>query len=291
MKPTALRENYAYTRIAGLYKSMNPAGRTLGLTASPGSSAEKITQLCHNLNIPPTNIEYRNKNSEDVKEYVYQTEVIKIPVGMTAEMEFVHKKLMELFQHLGYQLIQLCTECGINPPNNIDHITQRFCVDLQQRLIGELKKGDNSQIDTRSSRILVSSNAQVLKLIGMIKNLEAEGMTVALENIHGIFEKVAKQKGSKADFFLAQDDAFRQIYGYLLKLSMIIPNGILHPKLCKLKEITEHQITEQSASRILIFTKYRESVSMIVKFLGDSALIKPRKFVGQAGEVRNRLRG
>jgi ERCC4-related helicase len=44
-------KNYAYNKIAENYKSYNSNGRVLGLTASPGSDKETITQVCENLGI------------------------------------------------------------------------------------------------------------------------------------------------------------------------------------------------------------------------------------------------
>ncbi len=129
--------------------------------------------------------------------------LVRIPIKMTTEMELIHKKLLEFFQHRGYQLIQLCTECRWITSLDIEHITQRFCVDLQQRLIGEMKQAayESSRFHDRPA-YLISLNAQVLKLIGHYQESRSRRHDRGAQNITQIFEKVSKQKGSKADFFL-----------------------------------------------------------------------------------------
>lgn len=58
--------DYPYPMISDMYIDQNPDGNILALTASPGSSKNKITQLCSNLNIPITNIHIRTREDSDV---------------------------------------------------------------------------------------------------------------------------------------------------------------------------------------------------------------------------------
>jgi len=59
---------YAYTFISKVYKQQNPKGKVLGLSASPGSNAEKIMEVCRNLNL--NNVVNMDEDDEHVKPYV-----------------------------------------------------------------------------------------------------------------------------------------------------------------------------------------------------------------------------
>ena len=62
--------DYPYTLIADEYIEQNPDGNILALTASPGATKKKITELCANLHIPLENIHIRSRKDEDVKDYL-----------------------------------------------------------------------------------------------------------------------------------------------------------------------------------------------------------------------------
>ena len=78
--------DYAYTLIADEFVDQNPDGTILGLTASPGSSKEKINILCENLHIPLKNIHTRTRKDTDVKTYLKPMDVYKIGVNLTELM-------------------------------------------------------------------------------------------------------------------------------------------------------------------------------------------------------------
>ncbi|GAI68776.1 unnamed protein product, partial [marine sediment metagenome] len=79
--------DYAYTLIADEYIEQNPDGNILALTASPGSTKEKIRVLCQNLHIPMENIHTRTRKDTDVKTYLKPMDVYKIGVNLTELME------------------------------------------------------------------------------------------------------------------------------------------------------------------------------------------------------------
>src|SRR3989338_4057784 len=66
-------QNYAYVNIAKVYSQQSPTPHILALTASPGSTGEKIKQLCSNLLIKKTEI--RTDQDEDVKPYIQDKKI------------------------------------------------------------------------------------------------------------------------------------------------------------------------------------------------------------------------
>src|SRR5207244_13451528 len=69
-----------------------PGRLVLGMTASPGSSAEKILEVCGNLGI--TAVEIRTEYDPDVVPYLHGLEVQRIPV----EAPDVSKEIRALLQ-------------------------------------------------------------------------------------------------------------------------------------------------------------------------------------------------
>ena len=59
--------NYAYCSVAEQYALQNKDGRSLALTASPGSNKEAIEKLCSNLHIDSCSVHIRDRSDADVK--------------------------------------------------------------------------------------------------------------------------------------------------------------------------------------------------------------------------------
>ena len=72
--------DYAYVDVATAYKEVR-GGLVLGMTASPGSSAEKILEVCGSLGI--AGVEIRTEYDPDVVNYVHDIEVERILVEST----------------------------------------------------------------------------------------------------------------------------------------------------------------------------------------------------------------
>ncbi|HIQ51352.1 MAG TPA: DEAD/DEAH box helicase, partial [Nautiliaceae bacterium] len=79
--------NYDYVLIAKEFKKENPNGQILALTASPGSSKEKIKEMLNNLFIEK--IEVRTYKSMDVKPYVKKIRTEWVPIELSNEFKIV----------------------------------------------------------------------------------------------------------------------------------------------------------------------------------------------------------
>ena len=90
--------DYAYTLIADEFVDQNPDGTILGLTASPGSSKEKIKILCENLHISLENIHTRTRKDVDVKTYLKPMDIYKISVNLTELMEDAYLAIQTLLE-------------------------------------------------------------------------------------------------------------------------------------------------------------------------------------------------
>lgn len=87
--------DYAYTEVARLYPNQSPHPLILGLTASPGGSIERVDEVVRNLFIKK--VESRNEEDVDVKEYVEDTKLERIKVGLPVEFNSLRNMLRSLY--------------------------------------------------------------------------------------------------------------------------------------------------------------------------------------------------
>ncbi|MHA1648327.1 MAG: helicase-related protein [Promethearchaeota archaeon] len=279
------RGKYAYTIVAKKFIEQNPNGRILAITASPGSSRDKILELCENLHIPEQNIEYRNRKYDDVNKYCHYRKFITTGVEMTSLMVQIQKIFQEILEKNKFQLMDLIYnfDTSLIKPNQ--KITQGFCAKLIKILSEKLKNAtDTSMI----LRIILSVNARVMKLFHLLSNLESQGLNIVYDSLNKIFTKIRTGKSSKADEFLGKDKRIMQIYDYLQQLHKSKSQLLIHPKYLKLKNIISQEFTENSQSRILVFTKLRATVIALVSFLKKCEGCLPAKFVGQASKTKDK---
>src|SRR3972149_4810379 len=67
--------NYSYNYVARKYMETAKHTRILGLTASPGSDATKVKEICKNLSIEE--VELRTRDSPDVSPYLQELDFAK----------------------------------------------------------------------------------------------------------------------------------------------------------------------------------------------------------------------
>ncbi|MFX0058447.1 MAG: DEAD/DEAH box helicase [Candidatus Heimdallarchaeota archaeon] len=269
---------YAYCLIADEYLDQNPDGNILGLTASPGSSKEKIRTLCTNLHISHENIYTRTRRDLDVKKYLQPLDVYKIGVNLSELMEdayYVIKQLLEeRLQYLSqYSFLETQGE------TLHEKVIRKDLLRLNSELV-KLVKGDGDKTGVYSA---LSVNAQGLILYHMLELIEQQGLDVLFIYLEKLKKEALKKNSSKASKILASDYRLTRIFIELKKHQDFSPEQLIHPKYIFLEQILAEELKNNSDSRILVFVKLRDSVKNIVKKLKQSTIssLKPARFVGQ----------
>ncbi len=273
--------NYAYCNIADHYAEVNAQGRILALTASPGSTEKKRLEIMTNLHIPPQNIAFRDADHSEVQQYTFEKEEIEIGVQMSPFMTKIHTALLELKSRTvaSYmeKLIQYDPQAPTNP--NLYHLG--FCARKMKYFPPLLRNDPMHELEIR---ILISTNARLMKVHRLINDLESQGLEVVLKTLEKMFEKIQKGKASMADKFLSSELQISQIYQALQLEKYQNPKLLEHPKVVQLRSILKSQFEENSNSRILIFVKLRATITIILKNLRTIPHCRPKKFVGQASK-------
>ncbi|TLZ83758.1 MAG: DEAD/DEAH box helicase, partial [Methanobacteriota archaeon] len=174
--------DYAYVDVAAAYKEV-PGRLVLGMTASPGSSAEKILEVCRNLGI--TAVEIRTEYDPDVVPYLHGLEVQRIPV----EAPDVSKEIRTLLQVVLEEQVERLKKMGF--------LAGKPKVSLKDLLAAGDDARKRLDSGVRDGRLYGAMTAQA---IAMKANHAMElAETQGLGSLRSYFDKMEAETKSKAD--------------------------------------------------------------------------------------------
>ena len=270
--------NYAYTFIAQKYMSLDGSRQILGITASPGATEEKINIIKENLFIDK--IEIRTEKDEDVKPYIQKVDIIWIKIDLPEDfleiLNILEKKLKETYKFLKHQ--------NLIESEVIRNISRLKILGLNKEIDLKISQttDDNEKFAMFNAKKMV---ANALRLSHMIELLETQGLKALEQYFTKNEENIQNNKSSKSLNELFQNRDFKKAINLTRKL---ISEGLIHPKMKKLKELLSEQISLNENSRILVFSQYRDSVNNIINYFGEDDVIQIHKFVGQQTKGRDK---
>ena len=262
-------KNYAYTYVAQQYKDQSENPRILGLTASPGTDKETITQIATNLGIEA--IELRTRDSEDVKEYLQELEFDIIKLEYPKEFKEISDLIRSRYEMKVQELRN--RKLFFKQANKIT------LLQLQGSLIGMVRKNKNFNYFAG-----IVACAQAIKLAHLIELLETQTLHTSLNYMQNLFEQAAKKK-SKAAIQISKNPDFNKAY---IKLQELIAKNLEHPKLLQLKSLIEESIKNNPKNKTIVFSQYRDTVTKICQTLNKIKNINAKVFVGQAKKTNKK---
>jgi fanconi anemia group M protein len=104
------QKNYAYCTVVQNIAKVSDNFRILGLSATPGSNIEQINNVIKNLRI--SNIELRDEDDEDVKKYLFDKNIVVMPIDLgdkiTSIMELLKTLISTPIKRLCLQKVFFC---------------------------------------------------------------------------------------------------------------------------------------------------------------------------------------
>ena len=266
--------NYAYVYIAERYGREGTDRLVLGITASPGSSLERIEEVCGN--IGATRIETKTEADPDVSPFVHQREIEVVKVAVPPEIQRVRSLLEEVLEERGEALDRLGGSDGLRMPKRMDRTSKKELLDLQKRLRGLIAKNPSPSLYQA-----VSVLAEVLKLKHAVELAETQGVDSLGRYLERLASEAESRGGSKAAKRIMEDPRVEEAVGDLARMD------VDHPKLRAVRELVEEQLVAKADSRIMVFTNYRDTASSVLDYLREGAgdLIRPVRFVGQSSRA------
>lgn len=257
-------KNYDYNYVAKKFQEQSSHPRILGLTASPGSESSKIKEICRNLSIEE--VELRTRQSEDVKQYLEELEFEKTMVDFPAEFEEIKHVLLKLFNRYVDELRHRKILWG--PCSKI------ALLKLQKEISGVLSRGNKNF----NYMLGASACAQAIKLQYALELLETQTLNSFNKYLKRLFEQASK-KQSKGVVRLVSQPEFNFMF---MSSNELLAKKIEHPKIKELVEIIKKERTENNKIKIIVFTQFRDTASIIAENLNEINGINAKVFVGQA---------
>ena len=243
--------NYAYTFVAEECRKVGL--HLLGLTASPGSSRDKIEKMSSLIGVK--HIEIRDEADEDVKEYVQPVDIHWETVDFPPEMDEVRK------------LLEVAIDERLEVMRKFGWINAKSFRSLGKKLLLLAR----SKIERSSGGVKymgLSQYAALMNLTHAHELLETEGASTFLE----FFKRMeAREQKSRAVVRILKD------YRVVQALEKARQLKVDHPKLEKLRQLIE----ERKDRMYIIFVQFRDQVKKVVEELNKIPGVRAERFIGK----------
>ena len=269
--------SYSYVYLASRYVRESNFNLILGLTASPGSDKEKIKEVCENLYIQ--NITVKTEDDADVKPYFNPVEIEWIRIKMSSELEKIKTSVDKT---LKMRLKALKTMGVIKTVS----VGKTDILKTLSGVQGEIARSVNPDKEL----------FQAVSILSAVLNIQHAQELIETQGVQTFNKYIARlrKKKTKAAKSLMWDDNFSRA----IKLARNAEkNGWEHPKVREITKIVKKELgsadgqtklkterfddkSNESASKIIVFTQYRDTLEMIHQRLEKEG-IKSAKFFGQ----------
>lgn len=261
--------NYAYVFIAQQYQKQQTIRHSLAMTASPGSELAKILEVSKNLEIE--HIEIRTKQDPDVRPYVHDLRIEWKDIQLPKDFSFA----LQLLKIALSRRLKALKEIGVVDTASVSMINRRGLLDAQKRIQSMLRESPHPSPDLFKA---ASTQNAALKLYHGIELLQTQGVHAIRNYFERMGSEARSKSGSKASKSLMQDASVIEAIAYLRSVESE------HPKLQAVVDIVKKQIQTSFASRIIVFTHYRDTSQLVFNHLEQLDAIHPVRFIGQAGK-------
>jgi ERCC4-related helicase len=255
--------DYAYVYIGDKYKEQD--GLVMGITASPGSVAKKILEVCENVGI--SSVEIRTEADPDVVKYVHDINVDWLKVDVPEEMRFV------------IELLKKARNGQIKKLESFGYLKKGKPIVTTKEL---LAVGDRIQKELRSGvKRYQTYQAATAQAIAMTVNHAIElAETQGADSLRLYFDRL-KQKSKTKDASKASKQVLKDVdVQNAIRACKAIRTE--EPKMQKVQDIVQGQFQRKKDSRIIVFTHYRDTSETVTRRLAQLDGIRPVRFVGQA---------
>ena len=215
----------------------------------------------------------RTRESDDVKPYLQELKFEKIIIELPAEFLKIREALLRVFHSY---IDELRNRKALWGPSSKTEL-----IKTQKKIMLSISKGN------RNFNLLLASSvcAQAIKIQHALELLETQTLLGFNKYLRELFRKAAA-KENKGVVRLVSKPEFNYAF---MKSNEMLANGIEHPKILRLKELIKKEKEENEKTKIIVFTQFRETASLISKEIGSLPGIKTKVFVGQGGKINSKM--
>ncbi|XP_067680234.1 Fanconi anemia group M protein-like [Haliotis asinina] len=276
--------NHAYCQVVRELVKYTQQFRIVALSATPGSDIKAVQQVITNLLI--SHIELRTEECIDIKPYTHERKVEKIVVALGEELLMIQKKYVQVMSTVVQRLI-----------HHQVLYSQREVTSLSKFLILKAREAFRQNpppsMPSHQYGVVEGDFALALSLYHGYELLQLHGLRSLYNFLEGVINRDKGYGRTKTE--LMKNGNFLEIMG-LLKTKYTTDDSSWscsqkqascvsgHPKMKKLEQVTlEHFKTSHQATRVMIFSQYRDSVQEITDMLNlHRPMVIAMSFIGQS---------
>jgi Fanconi anemia group M protein len=271
--------SYSYVYLASRYVQESNYNLILGLTASPGSDKYKIKEVCENLYIQ--NIVVKTEDDTDVKPYFNPVAIDWVKVKMSDELQKIKTHVDKALK----VRLKALKNMGIIKTVSVSKVD---VLSARSKVQGEIARSANPKKEL----------FQAISILSAVINIQHAQELIETQGIQTFNKYVGRlrKKKTKAARSLMNDENFSRAVRLAQNAEK---HGWEHPKLREVTKILKKELgdggqtklttsrfedgSDESSSKIIVFTQYRDTLEMIHQKLEKEG-IKSAKFFGQASK-------
>ena len=287
-------KNYSYTQISKKFydnKDSKKIPMQLALSASPGSSKEKIQEICSNLYIEQTII--KSEDDKDVLPYVYNIDI----EHKRFDIDTKHKEISSIIQSLIDDKIKWLIDNNLIKKKKVENVYRKDLLSLGNYLKTEITQTNNSKNFFLFAALKYQSMSMILLYCRDL--IESQGSF----SLKKFFDKFQNDIPNRTYLELLFDPNIQKIIEILKndkilfshpKISNLISivknflyiskeNVIIESPIPPIYEKDEENKSNFNQKKILIFSQYRDTLEVITNILDEHG-IPCRGFYGQSNK-------
>ena len=287
-------KDYSYTQISKKFydnKDSKKIPMQLALSASPGSSKEKIQEICSNLYIEQTII--KSEDDKDVLPYVYNIDI----EHKRFDIDTKHKEISSIIQSLIDDKIKWLIDNNLIKKKKVENVYRKDLLSLGNYLKTEITQTNNSKNFFLFAALKYQSMSMILLYCRDL--IESQGSF----SLKKFFDKFQNDIPNRTYLELLFDPNIQKIIEILKndkilfshpKISNLISivknflyiskeNVIIESPIPPIYEKDEENKSNLNQKKILIFSQYRDTLEVITNLLNEHD-IPCRGFYGQSNK-------
>ncbi|XP_046337083.2 Fanconi anemia group M protein-like isoform X2 [Haliotis rufescens] len=276
--------NHAYCQVVRELVKYTREFRVVALSATPGSDLKAVQQVITNLLL--SHIELRTEQCIDIKPYTHERKVEKIVVALGEELLMIQKKYIQV---MSVVVKRLTHQQVLYSQREVTSLSKFFILKAREAF----RQNPPPSMPSHQYGVVEGDFALALSLYHGYELLQLHGLRSLYNFLDGIINGDKGYGRTKTE--LMKNGNFLEIMD-ILKTKYAADDSSWsstqkkasyvsgHPKMKKLEQVAlEHFNTSHQATRVMIFSQYRDSVQEITDMLNlHRPMIMAISFIGQS---------
>ena len=255
--------NYQYVELAERFLEVRKR-MILGLTASPGSSMDKLAEITKSLGIETVKI--KTEDDPDVRKYVNDIRINITRIRQPDEVREIHAVLKQIYT----ETIDKLKKSGLFEHSSI---SRKNLIEASRDVSERARNGENKLFS------IIPYITAAIRIDYALEYLESQGYTIFYNYFNDLIH--SEDKSVMRTAAIIEKSQNFNVLKRLIETTDI--SKVENPKCSIALRICDEAIKKNLDSRIIIFTHYRKTSEIVTAYFTEhSSIVRPVRFVGQA---------